>query len=41
VEAQPVFERLFRESGRPEAIRPDNGAPFATPAFGGLSKLSV
>jgi putative transposase len=41
VEAQPVFERLFREYGLPGAIRPDNGAPFATPAFCGLSKLSV
>ena len=41
VEAQPVFERLFREYGLPEAIRTDNGAPFATPAFCGLSKLSV
>jgi putative transposase len=41
VEAQPVFERLFREYGLPEAIRTDHGAPFATPAFCGLSKLSV
>jgi putative transposase len=41
VEAQPVFERLFREYGLPEAIRTDNGAPCATPAFCGLSKLSV
>jgi transposase InsO family protein len=41
VEAQPIFERLFRESGLPEAIRPDNGAPFATPAFCGLSKRRV
>jgi putative transposase len=41
VEAQPFFERLFREYGLPGAIRTDNGAPFATPAFCGLSKLSV
>jgi putative transposase len=41
VEAQPIFERLFREYGLPGAIRTDNGAPFATPAFCGLSKLSV
>jgi transposase InsO family protein len=41
VEARPVFERLFHEYGLPEAIRTDNGAPFATPAFCGLSKLSV
>lgn len=40
-EARPVFEQLFREQGLPEAIRTDNGAPFATPAFCGLSKLSV
>jgi putative transposase len=41
VEAQPIFERLFHEYGVPGAIRTDNGAPFATPAFCGLSKLSV
>ncbi len=41
VEARPIFERLFYEYGLPEAIRTDNGAPFATPAFCGLSKLSV
>jgi hypothetical protein len=41
VEAQPVFEHLFHEYGLPEAIRTDNGAPFATPAFCGFSKLSV
>lgn len=41
VEARPIFERLFQEYGLPEAIRTDNGAPFATPAFCGLSKLSV
>jgi putative transposase len=41
VEAQPVFERLFREYGLPEAMRTDHGAPFATPACWGLSTLSV
>jgi putative transposase len=41
VEAQPIFARLFHEYGLPGAIRTDNGAPFATPAFCGLSKLSV
>jgi putative transposase len=41
LEARPTFERLFREYGLPQAIRTDNGAPFATPAFCGLSKLSV
>jgi transposase InsO family protein len=41
VEARPIFAGLFHEDGLPEAIRPDNGAPFATPAFCGLSKRSV
>ena len=36
-----VFESAFREYGLPSAIRTDNGAPFASPAPGGLSKLSV
>ena len=40
-EARPIFERLFQEYGLPQAIRTDNGAPFATPALCGLSKLSV
>jgi transposase InsO family protein len=37
----PVFERLFAEYGLPEAMRSDNGVPFATVALGGYSKLSV
>jgi putative transposase len=41
VEARPIFERRFREYGLPPAIRTDHGAPFATPACCGLSKLSV
>jgi putative transposase len=41
VEAQPIFERLFRAYGLPGAIRPDHGAPCATPACCGLSKLRV
>jgi putative transposase len=41
VEARPIFERLFRDYGLPDAIRTDNGTPFATPAFCGLSQLSV
>lgn len=41
VGAKPVFESLFREYGLPEAIRTDNGAPFATTAIGRLSRLSV
>lgn len=41
-QAWPVFERLFREYGLPEALRTDNGSPFASAgAVGGLSRLSV
>lgn len=37
-----VFEHVFREFGLPQAIRTDNGIPFASPhALFGLSKLSV
>lgn len=37
-----VFERVFKEFGVPDAIRTDNGVPFASPnALFGLSKLSV
>jgi transposase InsO family protein len=37
-----AFERLFHERGLPNAIRSDNGVPFASPnALFGLSKLSV
>ena len=36
-----IFEAAFREYGLPEAIRTDNGAPFASLAVGGLSRLSV
>ncbi len=37
-----VFERAFKEFGLPEAIRTDNGVPFASAqALYGLSKLSV
>ena len=36
------FERLFEQYGLPEAIRSDNGTPFAhTQAIFGLSRLSV
>lgn len=38
---KPVMEAAFREYGLPRAIRSDNGAPFATRAPLGLSKLSV
>lgn len=37
-----VFERVFKEYGLPQAIRTDNGLPFASPnALFGLSRLSV
>src|SRR6201988_4770922 len=36
-----IFEAAFREYGLPAAIRTDNGAPFASPALGGLSRLAV
>lgn len=37
-----AFERLFRERGLPDAIRTDNGVPFASPnGLFNLSKLSV
>ena len=40
--AVATFERVFREFGLPEAIRTDNGLPFASAhALYGLSKLSV
>jgi transposase InsO family protein len=39
--AKPVFERLFRELGLPEAIRSDNGSPFASTGIHGLSQLNA
>jgi hypothetical protein len=36
-----VMEACFREYGLPEAIRSDNGSPFASCGVGGLSRLSV
>src|SRR5690349_8105852 len=38
---QAVFEAAFREYGLPEAIRTDNGAPFASRAIAGLSRLAI
>ncbi len=38
---KPWFERAFKEYGLPEAIRTDNGAPFASVGLGGLSRLAV
>ena len=34
-------ERVFSDTGLPEAIRSDNGAPFGSTGAGGLSRLSV
>jgi len=36
-----IFESVFREYGLPDAIRIDNGTPFASRSIGGLSRLSV
>ena len=38
---QAIFEAAFREYGLPEAIRTDNGAPFASRAIAGLSQLAI
>ena len=40
-QSQPWFEWTFREYGLPDAIRTDNGAPFASVSLGGLSRLSI
>lgn len=40
-DTQPWFEWTFREFGLPEAIRTDNGAPFAGRGVTGLSRLSA
>jgi transposase InsO family protein len=39
--ARAIFEAAFREYGMPQAIRTDNGAPFASSAVAGLSRLAV
>jgi putative transposase len=41
VGAEAVFARIFAEYGLPEAIRTDNGTPFASKALAGLSRLNV
>lgn len=38
---KPLFRELFREVGLPEAIRTDNGAPFASTGIHGLCGLNV
>ena len=37
---KPWFEWAFRACGPPDALRTDNGAPFASLAASGLSQLS-
>ena len=39
--AKAVFEMIFREFGLPDAIRTDNGAPFASTGLAGLTRLSA
>lgn len=36
-----ILVAVFREYGLPDAIRSDNGSPFASRGIGGLSRLSV
>ena len=38
---RPVFDAAFREFGLPEAMRTDNGPPFASTGAGGLTRLAV
>lgn len=40
-QVRAIFESAFREWGMPEAIRSDNGTPFASRAIAGLSRLAV
>lgn len=40
-DAKPVFRTLFRSVGLPDAIRTDNGTPFASTGIHGLSSLNV
>jgi putative transposase len=37
----PIFAAAFQEYGLPQAIRTDNGAPFASTGLGGLTTLAV
>ena len=38
---QACLERAFRDYGLPQALRSDNGPPFASVAVGGLSRLAI
>jgi transposase InsO family protein len=40
-EVRPAFVTLFRTIGLPDAIRTDNGSPFASTGLHGLAPLSV
>jgi len=40
-QTKAVFESAFKEYGLPNAIRTDNGIPFASVSIGGLSHLSI
>ncbi len=40
-QVQGIFQAAFREFGMPRAMHTDNGAPFASRAIAGLSRLSV
>lgn len=41
VHVEALFDAAFRQYGLPEVIHTDNGAPFASRAPGGLSRLSM
>lgn len=41
VHVEALFDAAFREYGLPDVIHSDNGAPFASRAPGGLSRLSM
>jgi hypothetical protein len=41
VHVKAVLEAAFREYGLPNALRTDNGPPFATTTVGGLSLISI
>ena len=41
ITVRPLFIATFREFGMPEAMRTDNGTPFASTGLGGLTSLSV
>src|SRR6202789_1565098 len=40
-QVQAIFAAAFREYGMPQTIRTDNGAPFASRAIAGISRLSI